>query len=105
QPKPAQASKPVNIDRERAMKRLHAVGKEAGIDHDGLRMLALAKATASGLSIASLNDAPGGLLAETADAIEYDPERLKGWIQKQKSSQAELMPTPDEVPNPDRFTN
>jgi hypothetical protein len=87
-----------------AMKRLHAVGNAKGIDHDGLRMLVIAKATKSGLSIASLNEAPGALLSEAADAIEADAPKILAWLEKQRTEQAPLMPGIDEVPNPDRYT-
>lgn len=103
EPQPANATKtpaPANIDRERAMKRLHAVGTQHGIDHEGLRALVVAKAAASGESISSLQEAPGWVLAETATAIEKDPAKLKGWVAKQQ----ELLPGVEDVPNPDRFT-
>lgn len=101
---PTNAPPPANIDRERANKRLHAVGNKHGINHDGIRALVLAKAMKEGLHISSTNEAPGALLAATADAIEANPQELKAWADKQVAEQQELMPGPDEVPNPDRWT-
>lgn len=88
-------SQPANIDRERVMKRLHAVGKDHGIDHEGLRALVIARAAKDGVAIGSLQDASGWLLAETANAIESDPAKLKSWVAKQQ----ELMPGIEAVPN------
>jgi hypothetical protein len=88
-------SQPANLDRERVMKRLHAVGKEHGIDHEGLRALVIARAAKDGVAIGSLQDASGWLLAETANAIEADPAKLKSWVAKQQ----ELMPGIEAVPN------
>lgn len=104
QPNPTNTPPPANIDRERANKRLHAVGNQHGINHDGIRALVLAKAMKEGLHISSTNEAPGALLAATADAIEANPQELKAWADKQVAEQQELMPGPDEVPNPDRWT-
>ena len=82
------------LDREKVMRALHATGKDHGIDHAGLSALLKAKGHDS------MSTAPVMALVELGTAIKAKPDDLKQWLAKQ----AELLPSEQDVPNPDRFT-
>lgn len=92
---------PANNATARAMARMHAVAGKHGIDHDGLRTLAAMKAKQHGIVLTSLKYASADLMNEITDGIEAKPDDTRKWLAKQ----AELLPSPDDVPNPGRFTN
>lgn len=98
-PKPANTTPdtpaPANLDRERVLKALHAEGKKHGMEHIDLHNLIVAK------GFDSMTTAPVEALVDLGKAVKNDPGKLKSWL----ASQAELMPSPDDVPNPDRFTS
>lgn len=91
-PKPSNATP----DKGKVMARLHALANDAGLSHDDLRALVLAKVD----GIDSMNDAPVDLLVDLGKRLAADPAPLKQWLAKQ----SELLPGEDVVPNPDRFT-
>lgn len=96
-PKPANTTPDKGPEKIRVMARLHALASEAGLSHDDLRALVLAKVD----GIESMSDAPVDVLVELGKRIAADPAPLKQWLAKQ----AELIPGEDVVPNPDRFTS
>ena len=102
QPTPSQTPAPANLDRERENKRVHA-----RLDHE-----TVAAALKLKYGLESTRDATAEQLATIADLDEGKGSResVIGWNQwkeqraKAKATQNELMPSPDEVPNPDRYT-
>ena len=99
QPAPdASAPAPANLDRERVMKRLHAVGAEHGIDHDDLH----ARAVWDGYT--TLADVPVPRLVEWGRHIKDNAHGFREQVAQIKAQQAELLPGTDAVPDPDRFT-
>lgn len=95
-PKPANTTPDKGPDKSKVMARLHALASEAGLSHDDLRALVLAKVD----GVESMSDAPVDVLVELGKRIAADPAPLKHWLAKQQ----ELLPTEDVLPNPDRFT-
>lgn len=96
--KPANATPdtpPANLDQVKVMKALHAEATKHGIDHSDLHNLIVAK------GFDSMSKAPVDALIELGKAVKHEPEKLKAWLAKQQ----ELMPSPEDVPNPDRFTS
>ena len=92
---------PVNIDRERVIKALHAEGKKQGIDHDDLHSLIVAKGHES------ISTAPVEALIDLGKAVKNEPNRLKEWLAQRHLDQQELLPGEDVVPTPrtaDDFT-
>ena len=102
EPAPSQTPTPANLDRERENKRVHA-----RLDHE-----TVAAALKLKYGLESTRDATAEQLATIADLDEGKGSResVIGWNQwkeqraKAKATQNELMPSPDEVPNPDRYT-
>lgn len=85
-------------DREKVIKALHATGTDAGLDHDALHRLIVAK------GFEGIATAPIEALVELGKAIKADPGKLKTWLARQ----AELLPDDATLAasstDPDRFT-
>lgn len=97
-PQAANTAPDASSTRQRVMARLHAVAADAGFTHDHLHALVGAK------GFPSLNDAPDEVLIELGKKIVDEPAPLRTWLNQRAADQVSLMPTPDEVPNPDRYT-
>ena len=94
---------PENLDREKAMRALHAAANERGFSHDELRLIADNEertATQGERGIASMKDAPTALLVHVKGLIETKPDDIRRWLATRKAQQAELNPDLNAVPNP-----
>lgn len=84
-------------DQARAMRRLHAVGRRIGMDHDLIKAFAAAKSGKRVARIRSLNEWPANSLSNLADLIEREGAAWLGELDRGVTFNGDAIETTGEV--------